>query len=58
MNRANHFTPVRDRARYFQEATRQLFNVCKGPRLPVVKTGSLYPFGGVATAGLPVRPAL
>ena len=57
-NSASRITSVRDRARYFQESTRQLFNMCKGPKLPVGKTGSLYPFGRVATAGLPVRPAL
>ena len=51
-------TNMRDRARNFCSATRQLFVLCGGPRLPIGKVGSLHAFGGIPTAGLPVRPVL
>ena len=51
-------TSGRDRARYFASATRQLFKMCGGPRLPSLKVSSLQAFGGRETAGLPVRPML
>ena len=51
-------TNLRDRARYFCCATRQLFRICGGPKLPVVKSGALHAFGGVASAGIPTRPVL
>ena len=51
-------TSLRERANFFCCATRQLFRICGGPRLPKGKAGSLHAFGGVPSAGLPIRPAL
>ena len=51
-------TSGRDRARYFAAATRQLFKMCGGPRLPTIKVSSLQTFGGREVTGLPVRPKM